>query len=79
MVPGPPQPQPELEPMRVDTARIIAWGLAVWAVALVVILAVPSLRTGDRAYWPWVCVAAIVGGFGAWAYVRRGRGNAASA
>ncbi|MBK8867212.1 MAG: DUF2530 domain-containing protein [Dermatophilaceae bacterium] len=58
-------------------ARIIEVGLALWAVALVLTLSVPALRTGDRAWWPWSCVAGLVlGGIG-WLYVRRGRGNIA--
>ena len=55
------------------------WGEAVWLVALVLTLAVPALHEGDRHWWPWTCVAALVlGGLGL-AYVRRGRGNACGA
>lgn len=65
--------------MRVNTARVVAAGILVWVVALLVLLAVPALRQGDRAWWPWTCVIGIVGGLVAWWYVRRGRGNASSA
>lgn len=66
-------------PVAVDTVRIIDVGLALWAVALVVVLAVPSLRTGERDWWPWVpVVALLLGGLGR-VYVARGRGNAEAA
>ena len=69
----------EPEPMVVDTARVLVIGDALWGVALVVSLLVPVLHQGERHWWPWACVAGIVGGGLAWAYVRRGRGNAAAA
>lgn len=53
--------------------------LAGWALALAVILAVPSLHQGDRDWWPWTCVAGLVLGALGYLYLRRGRGNAASA
>lgn len=70
---------PEPEPLRVDTDKILAAGIAIWCIALVATLIVPWLHEGDRDWWPWVCVAAIVGGALALAYVRRGRGNASEA
>ena len=44
-------------PLRVDTARVVLTGTAVWAVALVVLLLL-----GDRVdrTWTWTCVAGIV-------------------
>ncbi len=73
------QPAEPLQPLAVDTARVVLVGLAVWALALVLTLAVPSLRTGERDWWPWACVTGLVlGGLGL-AYLRRGRGNAAAA
>ncbi|MGL4744114.1 MAG: DUF2530 domain-containing protein [Phycicoccus sp.] len=62
------------------SSRTIALvGTAVWAVALVVVLVVPALHTGERSWWPWTCVAGMaLGGF-AWWFVRRGRGNAVGA
>ncbi len=69
----------ELKPLAVSTTTIVAWGIAAWAVALVLTLAVPALHEGDRHWWPWCCVAGIVLGFVGYTYVRRGRGNAADA
>ena len=68
-----------IEPLHVPTAQIVRVGIACWAVALVVTLAVPALRTGDRDWWPWACVAGILLGCAGYAYVRRGRGNASDA
>lgn len=50
-----------------------------WLTALVVTLAVPSLHTGERVWWPWCCVAGLVLGLLGYLYVRRGRGNAVHA
>ena len=43
-------------PLRVDTARVVLIGAALWAVALVVLLLL-----GDRVdrMWTWTCVAGI--------------------
>ena len=43
-------------PLRVDTARVVLAGTAVWVVALVV-----QLLLGDRVdrMWTWTCVAGI--------------------
>ena len=43
-------------PLQVDTARVVLAGIALWAVALVVVLLL-----GDRVdrMWTWTCVAAI--------------------
>lgn len=67
----------EYPPMPVRTVTVIQVGMVAWAIALVVILAVPELRTGDRSWWPWTCVSGLVLGAIGWLYVRRGRGNAA--
>ena len=67
------------QPLASDTARIVEIGMALWSVALVVSLLVPTLHQGDRYWWPWTCVAGIVGGGLGLLYVRRGRGNAAGA
>lgn len=78
---GPPvgsPPPAELRPVAVPMTRIIEVGLALWAVALVVVLAVPALREGARSWWPWCCAAGLAGGLVGYAYVRRGRGNAAA-
>lgn len=70
---------PPTRPVAVDTARIVLVGIACWTVALAVVLAVPSLHTGDRDWWPWTCVTGLVLGFLGLAYVLRGRGSAAGA
>lgn len=68
-----------IEPLKVDTPHIIIVGLALWAVALVLTVAIPALHSGDRDWWPWTAVAGLVlGGLGL-TYVRRGRGNASVA
>jgi hypothetical protein len=53
-VPVPTRPAPP--PLKVDTARVVLIGTALWAVALVVLLIL-----GDRVdrMWTWTCVAAI--------------------
>ena len=53
-MPGPHKQAPP--PLQVDTARVVLAGIAVWAVALVVLLVL-----GDRVdrMWTWTCVAAI--------------------
>ncbi|WP_457254690.1 DUF2530 domain-containing protein [Pedococcus sp. P5_B7] len=73
------EPEAELEPLAVSTARVVLWGELAWVVALAVILAVPSLHEGERDWWPWVPVAGIALGLIGFSYVRRGRGNAAGA
>ncbi|MEP6649311.1 MAG: DUF2530 domain-containing protein [Lapillicoccus sp.] len=77
--PGEPPPAGELRPVAVPMTRIIEVGLGLWAVALVVVLVVPTLHEGSRTWWPWCCVAGLVLGLAGYAYVRRGRGNAAEA
>ncbi|KQU67706.1 hypothetical protein ASC58_13340 [Phycicoccus sp. Root101] len=62
-----------------SSATVTLWGTVAWLVALVVTLVVPALHQGDRHWWPWTCVAAIVLGLLGFSYVRRGRGNAAGA
>ena len=69
----------EPEPIAVDTVKVIEIGIALWVVALGVIMLVPALHLGDRHWWPWACVSGIVGGGLALWYIRRGRGNAAAA
>ena len=69
----------EPEPIAIDTIKVIEIGIALWVVALGVIMLIPVLHLGDRHWWPWVCASGIVGGGLALWYVRRGRGNAAAA
>ena len=53
-MPGPTKQAPP--PLKVDTARVVLAGTALWAVALVVLLLL-----GDRVdrMWTWTCVVAI--------------------
>ena len=69
----------ELLPVKVDVLRVVEIGIAIWAIALVVTLVIPALHRGGRDWWPWVCVAGVALGCVAWAYLKRGRGNAAAA
>ncbi len=69
-MPGPAKQAPP--PLQVDTARVVLIGMAVWAVALVVLLFV-----GDRLdpMWTWTCLAAIGLGFlGLWIMRLQGQG-----
>jgi hypothetical protein len=84
---SPPQPEPgdpdlpgeQVRPVHVSMIRVVGTGMVVWAAALVVTLLVPALRTGERAWWPWCCVAGIGLGALGLAYLARRRGNAARA
>ncbi|MEI2776689.1 MAG: DUF2530 domain-containing protein [Tetrasphaera sp.] len=67
------------EPLRVRNSSIVLAGMAVWALALAVILLVPRLHAGERSWWPWACVTGLTLGAIGYVYVRRGRGNAAAA
>ena len=68
---------PPVQPLPVTTERIIVLGSACWVLALVVTLVVPGLHSGNRGWWPWVCVVGLLLGAFGYAYVARGRGNAA--
>jgi hypothetical protein len=70
-------PASQYPPLPVRSTRVILVGMAAWGVALVVILLIPDLRSGDRSWWPWTCVAGLVLGLVGYLYIRRGRGNAA--
>jgi hypothetical protein len=69
----------EPQPLAVDTLKLLQIGVTLWGVALAVSLLVPILHHAERHWWPWACVAGIVGGLLALVYVRRGRGNASMA
>ena len=71
--------QEDVAPAHVDSATIVVVGTALWAVALVVTLVVPSLHSGARDWWPWTCVTGLALGLLGLAYILRGRGNAAGA
>ena len=66
-------------PVTVPTKVLVGLGTALWSVALVVTLLVPTLHTGDRSWWPWTCVTGIALGVFGWWFVGRGRGTAAGA
>lgn len=66
-------------PLHVPMVRIVEVGMLGWLVALCVVMLVPAWHVGDRAWWPWCCVAGFGLGLIGLAYVRRGRGNAADA
>lgn len=84
---APPEPElpkvvlPEIEAPEVTlrTLRVVRWGIIAWALALVVVLVLPSLREGDRSWWVWVPVAGLALGVIGHVYLARGRGNAAEA
>ncbi|ANS78800.1 hypothetical protein SGUI_1404 [Serinicoccus hydrothermalis] len=61
------------------TITLVRWGILGWVVVLAVVLAVPPLRSGERDWWVWVPVAGAVLGALGYAYLRRGKGNAAEA
>lgn len=72
-------PRRTVDPIKVDMQKVTLVGTALWTIALVVLLAVPSLRSGERSWWPWAAVAGVVLGLVGWAYLRRGKGNASAA
>jgi hypothetical protein len=66
------EPKPEIEPMEVDDARIVAVGTALFAVAFVVLLAFrSSLDHAGHGRWPWVALSGVVLGLAGWTYCRR--------
>jgi uncharacterized protein DUF2530 len=73
------EPEKALEPLPVPMPRILEVGLGIWVVALLVTSLMPALHEGPRFWWPWCCVAGLALGLIGYAYVRRGRGNAADA
>lgn len=74
-----PTPHEGLQPLAVNTSRVIMIGICLWLMALVITLVVPSLHGGVRHWWPWSCATGAALGLVALGYVRRGRGNAAIA
>ncbi|GAB3107884.1 hypothetical protein GCM10027055_04000 [Janibacter alkaliphilus] len=79
--PTPPQdaPRPGALTLAVRSDRIVLAGLGLWAIALLLVLLVPSWHEGERGWWPWACVSGLALGVLGWVYLRRGRGNAAEA
>jgi hypothetical protein len=74
----PQQPRrPDPEPVEVNETRIVAVGLALWVVALVVLLLFfrDELRAHDATWWLWTCVVGIALGLYGLRFVsRRHRG-----
>ena len=68
---------PPLQPLHVDTPRVVQIGTALWVVALVLSLAVPGLHRGSHSWWPWAAVTGVLLGVFGLVYLHRGRGNAA--
>lgn len=69
----------DLLPVKVDVLRVVEIGVALWVLALVLTLVIPSLHHDGRDWWPWACVAGAGLGAIGWAYIKRGRGNASAA
>lgn len=67
------------KPVTVRTLTIVRIGIVLWAAALIVVLAVPALRAGERDWWVWVPVSGIALGLIGHLYLSRGRGNASEA
>lgn len=79
-IPLSPDPDPVQPPeVRLRTITLVRWGILGWLAVLLVLLAVPSLRAGERDWWIWVPVAGMALGALGYAYLRRGKGNAAEA
>lgn len=68
---------PPAVPLR--TITLVRWGTLAWALVLLVLALVPAWRSGERDWWFWVPVAGIALGVVGYVYLRRGRGNAATA
>lgn len=63
--------KPAPPPLQVDTLRVVLVGLALWAVALVVLLLLG--QRVDR-MWTWTCLAAIaLGALGIWVMHAQGQ------
>ncbi|MGB3686355.1 MAG: DUF2530 domain-containing protein [Ornithinimicrobium sp.] len=79
--PGEPAPEHEIVPITlpIRSLLIVRIGLGLWVIALVAVWTIPALSAGDRDWWRWVPVAALVIGLLGHTYVLRGRGNAAEA
>ena len=68
---------PDLQPLEIDLARIVAYGTALFALAFVVMLAFHAdlTRAGHR-NWPWIALAGTVFGLLGWVLTRRRGGSA---
>ncbi len=66
------------EPLDVDGSRTVGLGVALWALAGVVLLVVyrDELDAGGNQWWLWTCLAGVGLGLLGWAYCRRRRDQA---
>lgn len=62
---------PEPAPLPVRMTRILAFGCAAWAIALLLTLLVPAWREGDRDWWPTLCATGLILGLLGLVVVRR--------
>ena len=67
----PSEAKPAPPPLRTDDRRAVLVGLVVWAVLLVVALAVPEVRRTGEGRWLGSCVAGLALGLIALAYLHR--------
>ncbi|MEW1959331.1 DUF2530 domain-containing protein [Kineococcus sp. NPDC059986] len=67
----PSKAKPPPPPMRTDDRRAVLVGLGVWAVLLVVALAVPEVRSTGEGRWLGSCIAGLALGLVGLAYVHR--------
>jgi len=63
--------KPAPPPRQVDTARIVRFGIVLFAIATVVLLALPWSRDNpDNRVWLWTAIAGVVLGFAGLAIMR---------
>jgi len=71
---------PDVAPLDVDGVRAVGIGTALWAVALLVTLALRGpLEAAGNGWWVWVCVSGVVLGLMGLVYVVRRRNAIRSA
>ena len=68
--------RPDPPPLETDDRKAVLVGMALWAVAFVVLLVFfrDDLRRHHTTFWLWACLAGIAfGGYGLWFISRRRR------